>query len=428
MKKFVLLLALLTLLVPAAVMADGHGCGVEAPEEAADVTFIGWTFPILDFYAEVIEGCDEVDNIDVTIQLLSSGDAQEQMRLAASSEGDSPYDIVHGSNNFINEIADTGWLLPLNDLIDEYADEYGLTDDIAQALYDAASIDGNIYGIPIVVNTQHFYYNTELYEAAGIEAPATYDELIASCDALAGVDDVDFPFALVVSAGWAWRIEFLNILGSYGGAPLDEDLNPTFNSEEGVAAAEKLLEVADACMGEDGLLLSTDDVQAGLQNGSIASAHLWASRGTTVDDEEQSDVIGLIEFAPALYAEEGQEVRGAIGYSDFLAIPASTTQDVDLLFRIIMEAADTETQLAAGAFGLTARTSAADGAPRNAEASFATITEGGPAQSAPIFGVVNAALGEFLPMIATGEMTAQEALDAAADKYVEEATAQGFIE
>jgi len=43
-------------------------------------------------------------------------------------------------------------------------------------------------------------------------------------------------------------------------------------------------------------------------------------------------------------------------------------------------------------------------------------------------GIVRAKLGEFLPLVGTGEMTPQEALDAAAEAYTEEAKAQGFIE
>ena len=42
-------------------------------------------------------------------------------------------------------------------------------------------------------------------------------------------------------------------------------------------------------------------------------------------------------------------------------------------------------------------------------------------------GIVRAKLGEFLPLVGSGDMTAQEALDAAAEAYTEEATAQGYI-
>jgi len=108
MKKFVLLLAALGLaLTGLPAMADMHGCDVAAPAEPVQVNFIGWTFPILDFYASEIESCNQVENLDVNAQVLQSADAQNEMRLAASSTGASPYDIVHGSNAFIGAVENT---------------------------------------------------------------------------------------------------------------------------------------------------------------------------------------------------------------------------------------------------------------------------------------------------------------------------------
>ena len=428
MKKFVLLLAALGLaLTGLPAMADMHGCHVEAPAEPVQVNFIGWTFPILDFYAGEIEGCNQVENLDVNAQVLQSADAQNEMRLAASSTGASPYDIIHGSNAFIGELATQGWLLPLNDLIAQYSEAYDLG-DMSDAMYAAASIGDDIYGIPIIVNTQHFMYNSELLEAAGVEPPQTYDDVIGICNSMAleGAG-ADFSFGIVVSAGWAWRIEWVNIFGSYGGVLLDGENMPAFSNETGVASLNKLLEVVDACLGEEGILLSTDDVQAGLANGSIAMGHLWASRAAMMDDEELSDVVGLIEFAPALYATADTPLRGGIPWADFLAIPATSEIDKDLLFQIVMEAADLDSQLAAAEFGLVPRNGAEANAPRYSAASLQTIAEGGPAIDNPALAVVNSALAQFIPMAATGEMTPAEALQAAADLYVEEATAQGYI-
>lgn len=428
MKKFVLIFALLGLLVSIPAFAQGGGsCNIEAPAEPVQITMIGWTFPILDYYAEEIENCNEVDNLNVTTQILQSADAQSEMRLAASSSGASPYDIIHASNSYIGEFADQGWLMPLNDLIEQYSEEYDL-DDIPQALWDSVTYDGNIYAVPIIVNTQHFMYNAEILDDAGIDPPETYDDVLAICQAIDADDlDIDFPFGIVVSAGWAWEIEFKNLLGAYGGIVLDEDNMPVFNGPEGVQAMEKLLELADVCLGEEGILLSTDDVQAGLANGSIAMAHLWASRAAMMDDEELSSVVGEIEFAPALFPTSDQSVRAGIPWADFLAIPATSEVDKDLLFRVVMEAADLESQIGATEFGLVPRLAAEEAAPRYSNASLTTISEGGPAIDNPAINVAVAALSQNLPMAATGDMTVQEALDAAAAQYIEEATIQGFI-
>jgi multiple sugar transport system substrate-binding protein len=426
MKKFLLVFLLLIVAIPTFAQEEG-ACNIAAPAEPTQVDMIGWTFPILDFYASEIETCGEVENIDVNVQLLASADAQSAMRLAASSEGASPYDIIHGSNAFIGELATQGWLLPLNDLIEKYSDQYDL-DDIDASAYAAASIDGVIYGIPIIVNTQHFYYNSEILAAAGIKPPQTYTDVIAACEAMdTDALDIDLPFAMVLSAGWAWQLEWVNIYNAYGGELLDENNMPIFNNETGVESLELMQDFIEACMGEEGLVLSTDDLQAGLANGSIAMGHMWASRAAMMDDPELSDVVDLIEFAPALYPTADHNIRTGIAWADFLAIPATSEVDSDLLFQVIMEAADLDSQIAATEFGLVPRLAAGEFAPRYSDASLQTIAEGGPAVSNPAQAILNSALGQFLPMVATGEMTAQEALDAAAELYIQEATAQGFI-
>jgi len=427
MKKLVVTLASLSILVSIPILAQDSTCNVPAPAEPTTVNMIGWTFPIMDFYAAELSKCGEVDNLTVNVQLLASADAQSEMRLAASSQGASPYDIIHGSNAFIGEMASLGWLLPLNDLIDKYREQYDL-DDIDPSSFAAASQNGIIYGIPIVVNTQHFYYNTEILEAAGIEPPQTYTDVIAACEA---IDEdalgIDFSFAMVLSAGWAWQLEWVNIYNAFGGQLLDEKNMPIFNDEVGVESLELLMSVVDACMGEDGLTLSTDNLQAGLANGSIAMGHMWASRAAMMDNEEQSDVVGKMEFAPALFPTAEQTIRSGIAWGDFLAIPATSQVDKELLFQIIMETADLESQMMATQFGLVPRKAAGVSAPRYSPAALQTIAEGGPATSNPAQAILNSALGQFLPKVATGELTAQEALDAAAALYIQEATAQGFI-
>jgi multiple sugar transport system substrate-binding protein len=427
MKKFMVLLAALAILAGVPVLAQDVGsCNAPAPAEATEVTMIGWTFPILDFYAAEIGACGEVENLDVVTQLLASADAQSQMRLAASGGGASPYDIIHGSNNFINEMAAQGWLLPLNELIEANSEAYGL-DDMDASVYAAVTQDGNIYGVPIVINTQFFYYNTAILAAAGIEPPQTYEDVIAACEAMdEDALGIDFSFGMVLSAGWAWSLEWFNIYSALGGQLLDENNMPVFNDEIGVAALDVMTRVVDACMGEDGLLLSTDDLQAGIANGSIAMGHMWASRAAMMDDEELSDVVGLIEFAPALYPAEGS-LRAAIAWADYLAIPATSEVDPAVAFSIIMEAADADSQAAATSLGLVPRNSASGSAPRYANAALQTIAEGGPVSTNPARAIADTALGQFLPMVATGEMTAQEALDAAAELYTTEATTQGFI-
>jgi multiple sugar transport system substrate-binding protein len=410
------------------VIVDPTECNLDSPAESAELNMIGWSFPITDFYAEELEKCSKVDNLTVNTNLLASADAQEQVRLALSAGGDSPYDIVHGANAQVGEWAGAGWMMPLNDMVDKYYDEYNLG-DIPEKAWEGVTIDGQIYGVPIVGNTLHLIYRQDVFDEFGISVPETYDEVIEMCNTV-GLDnpDWDMPFTINLSAGWAWEIEFFQFLRAYGGDFLDENNNPTFNDEAGVKAVEKLIEVADACMGIDGYTFSLNDQEVAIQLGTLPATNMWASRAANMTDPERTDLGDVIAYAPApRVVADGP--RAGSAWNDYYMIPANTTNDPDLIFRVIMEAADERSQRDAAEIGMTTRLAVAEYGGPYLEAAGITIAEGiGIYDKEQAVGIVRAKLGEFLPLVGTGEMTAQEALDAAAEAYLEEATAQGFID
>ncbi|MGD8597358.1 MAG: hypothetical protein PVJ26_10060, partial [Anaerolineae bacterium] len=79
--------------------------------------------------------------------------------------------------------------------------------------------------------------------------------------------------------------------------------------------------------------------------------------------------------------------------------------------------------------GMTTRASAAEYGGPYLPAALQSLDEGiGAYSKSQANGIVRAKLAEVLPLVGTGEMTPQEALDAAAAAYEEEARAQGYIE
>ncbi|NUQ36305.1 MAG: extracellular solute-binding protein [Caldilineales bacterium] len=409
------------------VIVDPTECNLDAPASPVELNMIGWSFPITDFYAEELEKCNRIANLTVNTNLLASADAQEQVRLALSAGGNSPYDIVHGANAQVGEWAGAGWMLPLNDLIEKYRQQYDL-DDIPAKAWEGVTIDGQIYGVPIVGNTLHLIYRKDVFDALGLAAPDTYDEVIEVCNAI-GLDnpDWDMPFTINLSAGWSWETEFFQMLRAFGGDYLDEKNMPAFNGAEGVQAVEKLIEIANACMGVDGYSFALNDQEVAMQQGTLPATNMWASRAANMSKPERTDLGDVIAYAPAPRAVPGGPRAGS-AWNDFYMIPANTTHDPDLIFRVIMEASDARSQREAAEVGMTTRLSANSyGGPYLAAAN-QTIAEGiGIYDKNRAVGIARSKLGQFLPLAGTGEMTAQEALDAAANAYIEEATAQGFI-
>jgi len=415
-----------TEVVEVEVIVDPTACNVEPPAEATTINFFGWTYPIADAYADEFASCGDVENIDVNVQLIGNNDVRLAVNLALAGGAESPYDIVAMANPTLVEYASQGFMLPLNDLVDKYRDEYDL-DDIPQVAWDAATFEGNIIGIPPTGNTKHLAYRSDLFEQYDLDVPTTWDEVIAACAVLAEEPSIDIPFTMNLHAGWAWELQFRNMARIFGmPAYVDDDNMPAFNGPEGVAGAEKIKEVVDACMGVEGQTYSIDDSEVGMETGGLAFVHIWASRGAPMHDPEKSDFVDQIAFAPAVSNEAGGMLTGG-AWNDFYGIPATSAVDPDLLFRVIMESLDARSQADAAEYGIITRLSVPQGVP-NGEAAATSLANGTGAYSKnPARALADAALINWLPFIGTGEMTAQEALDAAAAEYIAEATAQGFL-
>ena len=181
-------------------------------------------------------------------------------------------------------------------------------------------------------------------------------------------------------------------------------------------------------MGMDGYTFGLNDQEVAVQIGMLPATNMWASRAANMSDPERTDLVDVIAYAPApRVTEDGP--RAGSAWNDYYMIPLNTTNDPDLIFRVIMEAADERSQRDGAEIGMVTRLSVAEYGGPYLEAAGQTIAEGiGIYDKNQAVGIVRAKLGEFLPLVGTGEMTAEEALNAAADAYIEEATAQGFID
>ncbi len=406
----------------------GSKYNIEPPASKTTVDIIGWAFPITEFYANEFKKLNAVENLEVNSQLMASSDAQEQVRLALSGGKESPYEIVHAANTQIAEWGHPGWLLPLNDLVDKYWDEYNLG-DIPETSWEAATVNGNIVGIPAVANGFQLIYRKDLFEKHGIEVPQTFDAVIEAARKLKDDPEIEVPFVINLHAGWAWEIEFFQMLRGFGGKYFNDDNTAAFNGPEGVAAIEKLMEVAEKAIGELGMSYSVDDLEIGLQTGRLAFANTWASRAVNMKNPEKSAYAEELAFAPSPAAEPGGPLI-ASAWNDFYCIPKNTGVDPELIFKVIMETIDLESQLEAVEHGIPTRAEAlkSDKAGAYMPAVSVGLEEGiGSYPNNQGLGLVRTALGQYLPLVGTGEMSPKEALDKAAEQYEEEARANGFI-
>lgn len=399
-------------------------CPIPNPSEVIEIDAIGWEFPIITQYAEELEDCEE-GNYRFNLQFLDSVEAQSAMTQDAAT-GSPAFELYQGSNAFIGDLANQGFLMPLNDLVAKYSDQFDL-DEIDEAFWRMASLGDQIYAVPMVSNTMHIFYNKPAMEELGLSVPTTFDEAFQTCRAIIDSGS-DIGFLYMLSAGWAWQIEFVSVLGSMGVSPIDPQTGaPNFNSPEGVAAATTLKRMVDECAPDIASSYSTDDVQAAFQTREAILGHTWASRAAAMDDPEASIVVGEIEFAPALGTGSG--ILAAPAYIDGWGIPVGTPADkVEAIFLAMLAATDLESMQAAAEFGLVTRNGVSHpNGPRDAAAAQASLVNGrGADLTHPAAGIARAKLGEALITILDGTPV-EEALAAAEAAYLAEAGDQGLL-
>lgn len=398
-------------------------CAIPNPEETVELDVMGWEFPIITAFAAELEECTD-GNYELNYQFLDSTEARSAMTQDAAT-GAPTFELYQGSNAFIGELANQGFLMPLNDLVDKYRDEFDL-DQIDQAFWDMASIDGQIYAVPMVSNTMHVFYNEPALAEIGVEVPTTFDEAFTACAAIQDAG-YDIGFLYMLSAGWAWQIEFDSVLGSLGVSPIDPTTGqPNFNSPEGIEAATTLKNMWEQCAPNASASYSTDDLQAAFQTGEAILGHTWASRAAAMDDPEASTVVGDIEYAQALTS--GQGIAAAPAYIDGWGIPVGVEGDVDAIFLAALAATDLESMETAAEFGLVTRTGVSHpNGPRDAAAAQASLVNGrGADLTHPAAGIARAKLGEALVTILDGT-SVEDALTAAEEAYLAEAGEQGLL-
>ncbi len=126
-----------------------------------------------------------------------------------------------------------------------------------------------------------------------------------------------------------------------GGKLINDDGTPAVNDAAGLKALE-MLKALSAYMNPEYLTSDSTTVQQQFQQGRIAMANLWASRGGAMDDPTESTVVGKIDGASAPRVMPGGAPATTLWWDGFVIARNITDDQADAAFRVALEGMDTQ--------------------------------------------------------------------------------------
>lgn len=227
---------------PSASVPDVAGTADTGVPERADAELVIWTDGLkVDAVTEVASAFEEANGITVAVQVVAE-DLQANF-VTADAAGNGP-DVVVGAHDWIGNMVQNGAIEPLQVTPEQLS---GYSDTAVQA----ATYNGQLYGLPYGVEAIALYRNTDLVP----DAPATLDDAIAAGQAVVDAGEAESALNLPVGdVGDAYHMQpLLTSMGGYvfGQTP-EGDYDPSdlgLDSEGSIAAAQKIYDLGEAGSG-----------------------------------------------------------------------------------------------------------------------------------------------------------------------------------
>lgn len=241
---------------------------------ADDLTRITWISGRTDlgFDYEVIRRFEQ-ENHGVRVGLIemppSTDKLHDQYATYLVAEDDS-IDLYSIDVIWTAEFGSAGWAVPLDALLspDERA-------KFLRAPLEACTYMGHIYAIPWYTDAGLLYYRKDLLEAAHIDPPRTWAELVAAARKLQNTRRRGFAFEAAQYEGLVCN--FLEYVWGNGGDVLDGKGRVVLDSPQNVEALQFLIDIIykERITPEAIQTYKEDEAKTDFQNGSAAFIRNW---------------------------------------------------------------------------------------------------------------------------------------------------------
>lgn len=178
--------------------------------------------------------------VKVNVSETPYGEAHQKQLLSYNQKAGA-YDVAQFDNTFLAPFCQAKVMTPLDDYI-KNSDEYDIN-DFGPGQQDYGKCKGETLGLTLSTEPMIQWYRTDIYEKLGLKPATTWDEYYNNAKKVQEAGNGGQIMGFGPNVSWWW----MTLVWSFGGKLYDDNLNPTVNSKEAVAATDylkKLLSVS----------------------------------------------------------------------------------------------------------------------------------------------------------------------------------------
>jgi sorbitol/mannitol transport system substrate-binding protein len=385
-------------------------CDYSAPDGNTTVNVLAYNSSAIDPFTDTMVSSCTTENVTLKHDPIDFGG--QVTKTTATLAGDTgTYDIVETYGFVIPALADAGKLLPLDDLFDKYADDYGLN-KISASMREGMSYDGSLYALPMQAQMFVMAYRTDVFADLDLEVPTTFDEMIAAASVIRDAGVMENPIALPWLATSDVTTSFQATMNSLDADFVDADGQVTLDTPEGKEAVEALLALKPF-MDPQVTTFDQPKVQQQMFNGTAAMSIMFSGRMSDLVDSNNSKLSESIGFAAAPKVNREAQYSYNRLSIDGWSIPFNTPLDSEMLFVMMASAVSEEASTSAVPAAYPAREGmvTSENSPYGAAANESMATAQPPVVS-PILASVTTEIRPILVQILTGGISVSDGLAA----------------
>ena len=239
--------------------------------------------------------------IKIKMEIVPWTDQQEKLTTALASGG--LPDVSMLGNNVVAQYQHIGALAPLDDYVAAESTKRG--DDITKDFWPGDKLyyylDNHWWGMPVAEDTLGLFYRKDLFQAAGLQPPTTWDEFKTAAQKLtkAGV----YGAGLLQSIDYVTLQAFMSVYLSYGARFLNDQGQCGFDTPEFKQALDYYTSIFKSGWAPpDSGTYAFPDMEAQWKAGKLAmfidSAYLWADTNSAAPDVGKNMGVATVPSGP----------------------------------------------------------------------------------------------------------------------------------